>query len=79
MWVTINNTGVQIKENEISRIWCEEEKRRGKGKRKWVIYTEDELTNYRKAVYTFDEHEQAQVALIKIVNALDERRSRLEL
>ena len=79
MWIKIGNSGIQLRENEIDKIWTECEKRTGKGKRKWYIKTKEYLTGYEATILTFDDYTEASEALIKIVDALDERRARLEL
>lgn len=79
MWVRLGNRGVQIKENQIDSIWLEEEKRKGRGQRDWLLKTREDLTGYEQEIFRFEDYEEANTALIKIVDALDERRSRLEL
>ena len=79
MWIKIGNNGIQLREGSIDKIWTECEKRKGKGKRKWYIKTKEFLTGYEEIILTFDDYTEASEALIKIVDALEERRTRLEL
>lgn len=79
MWVKLGNRGVQIKEEQVDSIWIEEEKRKGRGHRDWLLKTREDLTGYEQELFRFTNYDEANIALIKIVDALDERRSRLEL
>ena len=79
MWIKLGNKGVQIREDNIDSITLVQEKRRGAGKRDWIIKTKEDLTGYEKEVLRFNDYDMASLALKKVVEALDERRSRLEL
>ena len=79
MWIKHGNTGVQIKEGLIDTIWLEQEKRRGRGQKDWLIKSRENLTGYEQIVLRFKDYDEASLVLIKIVEALDERRARLEL
>lgn len=79
MWIRLGNRGVQIKENQVDSIWLEEEKRKGRGQRDWLLKSREDLTGYEQELFRFENYDEASIALVKIVEALDERRSRLEL
>lgn len=79
MWVKVNESGVQIREDKVDKIWLEEEKRRGAGKRDWIIKTKEFLTGYEQEILRFKDYNEASVVLSKIVTALDEKRGRLEI
>ena len=79
MWIKVGDSGIQLREDGIDKIWTECEKRKGGGNRKWFIKTKEYLTGYETTLLEFDDYTAASEALVKIVDALDERRSRLEL
>ena len=79
MWIKLGDKGVQIKEENIDSITLVQEKRRGAGQRDWLIKTKENLTDYEQEILRFNDYDMASLALKKIVEALDERRSRLEL
>ena len=79
MWIKIGDTGVQLKEENIVRLWIKEKKSRGRGKSKFEIISTETITDYNQTLLTFDNYTQASEALYRIVTALDERKARLEL
>ena len=79
MWIALGDCGVQIKENDIFRLWIKTQKARGRGKPKFKIMSTDQLTGYEQELIVFDDYTKASEALYKIITALDERRSRLDL
>ena len=79
MWIKIGDSGIQIREQDIVRLWIKTQKARGKGKPKFKLMSTDQITGYEQELLTFDEYTKASEALYKVVTALDERRTRLEL
>ena len=79
MWIALNGSGIQIREDEIVRLWIKEKKTRGRGKPKFKLMSTDQITGYEQELLTFDDYTTASEALYKLVTALDERRARLEL
>ena len=79
MWVKIGDSGIQLKEENIVRLWIKERKTRGRGKPKFIIMSTEIITGYEQPLITFDDYTKASEALYKIVTSLDERRARLEL
>ena len=78
MWLKIGDSGIQLKEENIVRIWIKEKKSRGRGKSKYIIMSTETITGYEQPLITFDDYTKASEALYKIVTSLDERRVRLE-
>lgn len=79
MWIAVGDCGVQIREQDIVRIWIKTRKSRGRGKPKFILMSTDQITGYEQELIVFDDYTKASEALYKIVTALDERRSRLDL
>ena len=79
MWIALNDSGVYIREQYIIRIWIKTQKSRGRGKPKFKLMSTDALTGYEQELLSFDDYTKASEALYKVVTALDERRSRVEL
>ena len=79
MWIALENCGVQIREQDLVRIWIKTQKARGRGKPKFKIMTTDQITGYEQELIIFDDYTKASEALYKIVTALDERRARLDI
>lgn len=79
MWIKIGDSGIQIREQDIVRIWIKTQKSRGRGKTKFKLMSTDQITGYEQELLTFDDYTKAGEALYKVVTALDERRARLEL
>ena len=79
MWIALNGSGVQVREDNVIRIYVKEIKTRGKGKPKYDLMAVEKLTNYEQPLLRFEDYTQASEALYKVVTALDERRRRLEL
>ena len=79
MWISIGDQGIQIREQDIVRLYIKTVKTRGRGKAKFKIMSVDQLTGYEQELITFDDYTKASEALYKIVTALDERRARLDL
>ena len=79
MWISINDNGVYIREQDVIRIWIKTQKSRGRGKPKYKLMTTDQITGYEQELLSFDDYTTASESLYKIVTALDERRARLEL
>ena len=79
MWIKIGDSGVQIKEENIVRLWIKTKKSRGRGKPKYEIIKTETITGYEEPLLTFDDYTKASEALYRIVTALDERQSRLEI
>ena len=79
MWVKLNEQGVQIREEVVDNIWLEQEKKRGRGQKDWLIMTRENFTGYEQPILRFKDYDEASVALSKIVMALENKRSRLEL
>ena len=78
MWISLGDCGVQIREQDVVRIWIKTQKSRGRGKPKYKIMTTDQITGYEQELLTFEDYTKAAEVLYKIVTALDERRSRLD-
>lgn len=78
MWISVGDCGVQIREQDIVRLYIKTVKTRGRGKAKFKIMSVDQLTGYEQELITFDDYTKASEALYKIVTALDERRSRID-
>ena len=68
-----------MKEDNILRLWVKEKKSRGRGKPKYILMSTEFITGYEQPLLTFDDYTKASEALYKVVTALDERRSRLEI
>ena len=79
MWISMGDQGIQIREQDIVRLYIKTVKTRGRGKAKFKIMSVDQLTGYEQELITFDDYTKASEALYKIVTALDERRARLDL
>ena len=79
MWIALNDSGIQIREQDIVRIWIKTQKSRGRGKPKFKLMSTDQITGYEQELIVFDDYTKASEALYKVVTALDERRSRLEI
>ena len=79
MWIALGDSGIQIREQDIVRIWIKTQKARGRGKTKFKLMSIDQITGYEQELIVFDDYTKASEALYKVVTALDERRSRLEL
>lgn len=79
MWIAVGGSGIQIREQDIVRLWIKTQKSRGRGKPKFKLMSTDALTGYEQELITFDDYTKASEALYKVVTALDERRSRLEI
>ena len=79
MWISIGDSGIQIREQDIVRLYIKTVKTRGRGKAKYKIMSVDQLTGYEQELVVFDDYTKASEALYKIVTALDERRARLDL
>lgn len=79
MWIKLGDCGVQIREQDIVRIWIKERKSRGRGKSKFKLMSTDQITGYEQELLTFEDYTKASEALYKVVTALDERRARIEL
>ena len=79
MWIKIGDSGIQMKEDNILRLWVKEKKSRGRGKPKYILMSTEFITGYEQPLLTFDDYTKASEALYKVVTALDERRSRLEI
>ena len=79
MWIKIGDSGIQLKEDNILRLWVKEKKSRGRGKPKYILMSTEFITGYEQPLLTFDDYTKASEALYKVVTALDERRSRLEI
>lgn len=79
MWIALNDSGIQIREQDIVRIWIKTQKSRGRGKPKYKLVSTDQITGYEQELLTFDDYTKASEALYKVVTALDERRNRIEL
>ena len=79
MWIALNDTGIQIREQDIVRIWIKTRKKRGRGKDTYHIMSTDQITGYEQELLSFDDYTKASESLYKIVTALDERRRRVEL
>lgn len=78
MWISIGDSGIQIREQDIVRLYIKTIKSRGRGKTKYKIMSVDQLTGYEQELITFDDYTKASESLYKIVTALDERRSRMD-
>lgn len=78
MWISMGDQGIQIREQDIVRLYIKTVKSRGRGKAKFKIMSVDQLTGYEQELITFDDYTKASEALYKIVTALDERRSRID-
>lgn len=78
MWISVGDCGVQIREQDIVRLYIKTVKTRGRGKAKFKIMSVDQLTGYEQELIVFDDYTKASEALYKIVTALDERRSRID-
>ena len=78
MWISIGDSGVQIREQDIVRLYIKTQKSRGRGKPKYKIISVDQLTGYEQEILVFDDYTKASEVLYKIVTALDERRSRID-
>ncbi len=79
MWIKLGDNGIQIREQDIVRIWIKERKSRGRGKPKFKLMSTDQITGYEQELLTFEDYTKASEALYKVVTALDERRARIEL
>lgn len=79
MWISVGDCGVQIREQDIVRLYIKTVKTRGRGKAKFKIMSVDQLTGYEQELISFDDYTKASEALYKIVTALDERRARIDL
>lgn len=79
MWIKVGDSGIQLKEDNILRLWVKEKKSRGRGKPKYILMSTEFITGYEQPLLTFDDYTKASEALYKVVTALDERRSRLEI
>lgn len=79
MCIVLGNSGIQIREEDIIRLWIKTKKSRGKGKPRFFLTSTDQITGYEQELVEFDDYTKASEALYKVVTALDERRSRLEL
>ena len=79
MWIAVENQGIQIREQDIVRLYIKTLKSRGRGKPKFKIMSVDQLTGYEQELLTFEDYTRASEALYKIVTALDERRARLDI
>ena len=79
MWIALSGSGVQIREDNVIRIYLKTVKSRGRGKTKYNLMAVEKLTNYEQLLLSFEDYTQASEALYKVVTALDERRRRLEL
>jgi hypothetical protein len=79
MWIAVENQGIQIREQDIVRLYIKTLKSRGRGKPKFKIMSVDQLTGYEQELLTFEDYTKASEALYKIVTALDERRARLDI
>lgn len=79
MWIALNGSGVQIREDDVIRIYPKTIKSRGRGKTKYDLMAVEKITNYEQQLMRFEDYTQASEALYKVVTALDERRRRLEL
>ena len=79
MWIKIGDSGIQLKEENIVRLWIRTRKSRGRGKPKYDIVSTETITGYEETLITFDDYTKASEALYKIVTALDERWARLEI
>ena len=79
MWISVGDCGVQIREQDIVRLYIKTVKTRGRGKAKFKIMSVDQLTGYEQELIIFDDYTKASEALYKIVTALDERRARIDL
>ena len=78
MWISVGDCGVQIREQDIVRLYLKTIKTRGRGKPKFKIMSVDQLTGYEQELISFDDYTKASESLFKIVTALDERRSRID-
>ena len=78
MWISIGDQGIQIREQDIVRLYIKTVKSRGRGKAKFKIMSVDQLTGYEQEILVFDDYTKASEVLYKIVTALDERRSRID-
>ena len=79
MWISVGDCGVQIREQDIIRLYIKTVKTRGRGKAKFKIMSVDQLTGYEQELIVFDDYTKASEALYKIITALDERRARIDL
>ena len=79
MWISVGDCGVQIREQDIVRLYIKTVKTRGRGKAKFKIMSVDQLTGYEQELISFDDYTKASESLYKIVTALDERRARIDL
>ena len=79
MWIAIGDCGIQIREQDIVRLWIKTQKSRGRGKPKFKLMSTDQITGYEQELLVFDDYTKASEVLYKIVTALDERRSRLDI
>ena len=79
MWISVGDCGVQIREQDIVRLYIKTVKTRGRGKAKFKIMSVDQLTGYEQELVVFDDYTKSSEALYKIVPALDERRARIDL
>lgn len=79
MWIALNGSGVQIREDDVIRIYLKTIKSRGRGKTKYDLMAVEKITNYEQPLMRFEDYTQASEALYEVVTALDERRRRLEL
>ena len=79
MWIALNGSGVQIREDDVIRIYLKTIKSRGRGKTKYDLMAVEKITNYEQQLMRFEDYTQASEALYKVVTALDERRRRLEI
>lgn len=79
MWISIGDSGIQIREQDIVRLYIKTIKSRGRGKPKYKIMSVDQLTGYEQEVLVFDDYTKASEVLYRIVTALDERRARIDL
>ena len=79
MWIALGDSGIQIREQDIVRLSIKTQKGRGRGKPKYKLVSTEQITNYEQELLVFDDYTKASEALYKVVTALDERRSRIEL
>ena len=79
MWIALGDSGIQIREQDVVRLWIKTQKGRGRGKPKYKLMSTEQITNYEQELLSFDDYTKASEALYKVVTALDERRSRVDL
>lgn len=79
MWIKVGDSGIQIREQDIVRLWIKTKKSRGRGKPKYKLMSTDQITGYEQELIEFEDYTKASEALYKVVTALDERRNRLEI